>query len=119
MCYEVLEHLQYVNFSKALSEIYRVTDEYAILSLPDATQAYRFEFWIPMLGVFTGLLKLPWVHPQHVFDTDHRWEIGMHGYPLRRIIGDIKKVGFEVVRTYRAFEHPGHRFFKLKKTIKP
>ena len=32
VCYELLEHLQYENFYKALSEIFRVSKSYAILS---------------------------------------------------------------------------------------
>lgn len=39
-CYELLEHLQYENFYKALSEIFRVYKSYAILSLPDASRVY-------------------------------------------------------------------------------
>lgn len=118
-CFEVLEHLPYEDFSKALSEIYRVSDEYAILSVPDASGAHRVEIWIPKLGVFKRLIELPWIKgSKHVFDGEHHWEIGKHSYPLRRIVSDMRKVGFEVEKTFRVFEHPYHRFFKLKKTRK-
>jgi len=115
ICYEVLEHLPYNEFPKSLAEIHRVTNSYVVLSMPDATQAYRFEFWVPGIGVLRGLLKLPWVHPRHTVDPDHHWEIGLPGYKAKKILTDIKKVGFELLRTYRPFEHPGHRFIVLKK----
>jgi SAM-dependent methyltransferase len=118
-CFEVLEHLPYEDFSKALSEIYRVLGEYAILSIPDSTGAHRIEIWIPKLGEFKRLIQLPWVKPQkHVFDGCHHWEIGKDGYSLSRIISDMKRVGFEVEKTFRVFENPYHRFFKLKKAEK-
>ncbi|MCK5766961.1 MAG: methyltransferase domain-containing protein, partial [Candidatus Atribacteria bacterium] len=41
-CYEVLEHLPFENFNKAISEIFRVSKSWAILSLPDVSRAYRF-----------------------------------------------------------------------------
>jgi len=119
VCFEVLEHLPYENFLTALSEIYRVSDEYSILSLPDATRAHRLEIWIPKVGVFKRLIELPWIKaPKHVFDGEHHWEIGKQLYPLKRIISDMKKAGFEVEKTFRVFEHPYHRFIKLKKTRK-
>ena len=115
-CFEVLEHLPYEDFSKALTEIYRVAEEYVILSLPDSTQVQRVEIWIPKLGVFKRLIRLPWAKPlKHIYDGEHHWEIGKDGYLLSRIISDIKRVGFEIEKTFRVFENPYHRFFKMKK----
>lgn len=85
-CYELLEHLTYEDFHRALSEISRVSNSYAILSLPDVNKVYRLYIQIPKIG-----------------------------YPLDRITNNIKKQGFNIERTYRIFEHPYHRFFILKK----
>ena len=49
------------------------------------------------------------------FDGEHYWEIGKAGYPLNRILEDIERAGFNIIKTYRIFEHPYHRFFILKK----
>lgn len=118
-CFEVLEHLPYEDFSKALTEIYRVLGEYAILSMPDCNRSYRFAIQIPKLGEFRKLMKLPRVKPpKHTFGGEHHWEIGKDGYPLSRIISDIKRVGFGVEKTFRLFENPYHRFFKLKRAGK-
>ncbi|AEM78220.1 class I SAM-dependent methyltransferase [Thermoanaerobacter wiegelii] len=115
-CYEVLEHLPYENFKKALSEIFRVSKSYAILSLPDASRVYRLYVHIPRVGIIKKLIPLPRLRPPvHKFDGEHYWEIGKAGYPLNKITKDIESVGFNIVKTYRVFEYPYHRFFALKK----
>ena len=114
--YEVLEHLPYDNVKKALSEIYRVSQKHAIISLPDCTLTYRLCMSIPKIGMINKLIHLPRFRvPQHVFDGEHYWEIGKAGYPLNRIIKNIQRAGVNVKRTYRLFENPYHRFFILEK----
>ncbi len=115
-CYELLEHLPYENIQKALFEIFRVSKSYAILSLPDVGRVYRFNVQIPKLGEIKRLILLPkFKKPVHSFDGEHYWEIGKAGYPLNKVINDIQRAGFEIVKTYRVFEHPYHRFFILRK----
>jgi ubiquinone/menaquinone biosynthesis C-methylase UbiE len=115
-CYEVLEHLPFKDFDKAIAEIYRVSKTYVILSLPDVNRVYRINVHIPKVGIFQKLIPLPRLKaPTHNFDGEHYWEIGKAGYPLNKIISDIQKSGFEVEKTYRIFENPYHRFFILKK----
>jgi len=115
-CYEVLEHLPFENFSKALFEIFRVSKSYAILSLPDASRVYRVYLQIPKIGIFKRLIPLPRLkNPTHKFDGEHYWEIGKAEYPLSKIINEIQKAGFRIEKTYRVFENPYHRFFILRK----
>jgi len=115
-CFEVLEHLPYKYFSEALSEILRVSKKYAVLSMPDATRAYRVLIQIPKIGVLKKLIPLSQLKPpKHKFDGQHYWEIGKAGYPLRRILNDIERVGFRIIKTYRVFEMPYHRFLVLEK----
>jgi len=117
--FQVLEHLPYEDFSAALGEIHRVTKRYAVLSLPDCTRAYRFEIQIPKIGDFKILIPLPRLKtPIHRFDGQHYWEIGKAGYPLRRVLDDIRRSGFRVLKCYRVFEMPYHRFFVLLKENK-
>lgn len=114
--FEVLEHLPYEDAKKALTEIYRVSQKYAILSLPDCTSVYRFCISIPKIGLYNKLIPLPrFKAPKHIFDGEHYWEIGKAGYSLDKIITDIQKTGFEIKKTYRLLENPYHRFIILKK----
>lgn len=115
-CYEVLEHLPFENFKKALAAIFRVSKSYAILSLPDVNRVYRVYVHFPKVGVFKKLIPLPRLkRPIYNFDGEHYWKIGKACYPLSKIICEIQKSGFKIEKTYRLFEHPYHRFFTLKK----
>ncbi len=116
VCYEVLEHLPYNKFNKAISEIYRVSKSHVVLSLPDVNRVYRFNIQIPKIGEIKRLIPLPTLRKSvHSFDGQHYWEIGRAGYPLKKIIEDIECIGFNLERTYRVFEMPYHRFFILKR----
>lgn len=116
VCCEVLEHLPYSEFSKALKEIHRVSRKHVVLSLPDVTTVYRINIELPRIRPIKKLI----VHPfhrlaQHAFDGYHYWEIGEMGYPLKKVKIDIISLGFNVIKTYRVFESYYHRFFLLKK----
>jgi len=97
-CFEVLEHLPYEHFEKALSEIFRVAKKRAVISLPNA-------------GAFGKPNK------EHIFNGSHYWEINKIGFELEKIIATIKKIGynydFELVENYRISEYIYHHFFVL------
>jgi len=116
-CYEVLEHLPYENFRDALKELYRVSKSYVILSLPDRSgRAYKFHVQIPKLGELKRLITIPRLKPiEWKFDGEHYWEIGVSGYCIKKIISQIERSHFLIVKNYRVFEFPYHRFFLLEK----
>ena len=115
-CYEVLEHLPYGEFSKALKEIYRVSRKHAVLSLPDVTTVYRVNIELSRIKPIKILIPFPFTRPKHhEFGGEHYFEIGKIGYPLKKIESDIEKSGFKIVTTYRVFEFIYHRFFILEK----
>jgi 2-polyprenyl-3-methyl-5-hydroxy-6-metoxy-1,4-benzoquinol methylase len=89
-CYEVLEHLSYENFNKALREIYRVCSHYTMVSLPDRNRVYRFNLQILKLGEIKKLISLSRLKKKtHNFDGQHYWEIGKKEYLLSKIMSDI------------------------------
>jgi predicted SAM-dependent methyltransferase len=115
-CYEVLEHLTYKEFRKALSEIYRTTKYNAVLSIPDSRPVYKMYLDIPFVTIIRKLIPIPRMKkPVHKFDGEHHWEIGKKGYPISRIKKDIQRSGFKIINNYSLFENPYHRFFTLKK----
>jgi SAM-dependent methyltransferase len=115
-CFEVLEHLPYEQFYPSLREIHRVSKKYAVLSLPDANLVYPLHILVPKIGEIRKLIRLPRLKtPRHVFDGQHYWEIGKAGYNLKRIMKDIERAGFRLIKTYRIFEGPYYRFFVFKK----
>jgi len=56
-CFEVLEHLPYSDFKKALKEIRRVSKKHVILSLPDHTYVYRFDIELPRSNLSKNLSR--------------------------------------------------------------
>jgi len=117
-CFELLEHLPYQDFFTALKEINRVTQRYALLSLPDCSRSLRMFLHLPVLGSLKFIIPfLPKLKAsRHDFDGQHYWEIGKASYPLTKIQRDIKSCGFTINRSYRVFEAPWYRFFILEKS---
>ncbi len=115
ICFEVLEHLPYFYFEKALLEINRICKSYAVISLPDSSYYLGFSIKFP-LTIPSPLFSFPkTIHRKLDSGSAHHWEIGRNGYPLHKIKDDIKKSGFSIKKTYRVFENPFHRMFLLKK----
>ena len=114
--YEILEHMPYEKSLQGLGELRRVSSCWVIISLPDASPFLRFEFPIPKVKKVQLLFTIPfhfWCKSPYA--KSHEWEIGIQGYPLGRIKSDIQKTGLTLVRTYRVYENPYHRFFILRK----
>lgn len=116
LCAEVLEHLPFTNFVKALREICKVTRNSAIITLPHFS----------LTNLYLGIKILPFItqkelsfkvdYPfKHKFDGEHYWEIGKRGYPLNRIKREIIKSGFLIQKMYYPKENPRHHFFVLTK----
>lgn len=115
-CYEVLEHIPYENVKIALEELKRVSKKYVLVSVPDVSRVYRYSLQIPKLGEIQNLIAIPrFKKLEHQFDGEHYWEIGKKNYSLERIITDLEKTGLNLVKTFRVFEKPYHRFFLLDK----
>jgi len=125
--FEVLEHIPFKNVEEALNELYRVSNSYVIISVPDV-RAYlktnlEFTFFLKhkKLLVFplnqlifkSGLNKLIGGREEPEASS-HYWEIGRKNYPLKRIKRKIKKANFEILKDYRIYELH-HHFFLLKK----
>lgn len=116
VCFEVLEHIPYTEFSKILTEINRVSSSYAIISLPDASHYYRIFLQIPKFGEFRKIIPIPSLKKRiQKFDGEHYWELGKSGFSLGNVIDTIETQNFSIEKTYRLFENPHHRFFILKK----
>lgn len=117
MACEILEHIPYTEALAAFREIRRVASRSAVISLPDATRVLRIEFPIPKFGKIRKLIVIPKLFPpaHKLTAHGHRWEIGKKDFPLSRVKRDIEATGFTILKTYRVFENPYHRFFVLEK----
>ncbi len=112
---EILEHIPFEDFSKALGEIHRVTKKYAVISLPHWGSVIAGMLKIPFFSWLRFVYKLPGRKVHTLDENGHYWEIGTKGFPLSRITQSMKKAGFEIVSDYCIVEYPYHHFFILKK----
>ena len=116
MCCEVLEHLPFEKFDRALRELHRVSRSHVMITLPQCTPVARL-----CVPVFSALgrklvIPLPSLRARRKPQCDeHFWEIGLKGYPLKRIVSAIEAAGFSVIKTRRIWENPYHRMFVLRK----
>jgi len=112
LCCQVLEHLPYSDFSIALRNLYSITKKYLIITLAYTSKGTFkpyfkiniFPFFKPMacIKIFNFFPK------EHIFNGQHYWEIGKKGYKLKRILKDIRKNGFRLIKSYPIFENPYH-----------
>lgn len=114
LCAQVLEHLPYEDFPKALLEIKRVVRSSVVISLPHFGPAIKFCLKLPLFPPTKFMIKLPYPK-RHVFKGEHHWEIGKKGYPERKIKFAMENAGFTIDKDYIVFENPLHHFFILKK----
>jgi len=113
-CFELLEHLPYTSFLLVLKELNRVAKSNVILSLPDVTTVYRVYIELPRIRPIKIMIRHPIPRPSiHCYDGQHYWEIGKKNFPLKKIENEIILSGFKIIKTYRIFEYPYHRFFLL------
>lgn len=118
MC-QVLEHLPFEQFERALSELYRVTRSGAVISLPDVTRYGFLSGKLPRIPEFTWNFVLPRLRQVEVtserFERDgHYWEIGTRGTPLKRIRAAILAAGWKIHSDWRVPELRWHHFFRLE-----
>ena len=115
--FQVLEHLEFSHFQRALRELSRVSRGPIIISLPDSRVVYPWTFQLPKRVRLTFHIKKPRLWPpKHVFDGQHYWEIGKRGYAETQVRAEIKRAGLKVVRSYRIPENPYHHMYVLLRT---
>jgi len=113
LCAEVLEHLPFKNFEKALLELKRVSKKYLVLSLPHFGPPLKISFKIPFIKEIKIAFKIPY-HPKHKSGGVHYWEIGKKGCSPKKIRNIIKKY-FKIRKEFIPFESQYHHFYILEK----
>ena len=111
--FEILEHLPFSSFDKAVSELFRVSKSFVIISLPHFGPPITFDFKFPLLSRIKFAFKIPF-YKKHTFNGQHYWEIGKRGYSAKRIKSVLRAYG-NLVSEFVPFENQYHHFFILKK----
>lgn len=115
LCCQVLEHLPVESSLAALREFRRVAARNVVISLPDVTPVARLVLPVPGRWITERLLPAWWRRaPRRVTNPrEHHWEIGIRGFPLRRLLGMLEQAELTLIRRYRVPQNPFHHFFEL------
>ncbi len=117
--FEVLEHLPFEDFPKALREIARVSKGRVFVSLPYRNVA--FEFLVKFPGIRT-LIKRPWLHfiikwpikfLGFEYSKQHYWEIDT--VTTKRVVEDVISQFFTIDRRAHVVFDPYRYFIDLTK----
>ena len=118
--FEVLEHLPFEDFPKALAELKRVTSKYAIISLPYKSTGFELALKFPgVRTLFKRLFldiffRIPLKFGGIKVSGQHYWEIDARHYRLSRVRAEIAK-HFKIAKEVRPTLNHYHYFFVLEK----
>lgn len=110
--FQVLEHIEFSDFEKALLEMKRVSRKYVFISLPHFGPSIEFLMKIPFIPRVRFALKIPF-YKKHSFQGQHYWEVGKMGYSAKKIRLILDK-HFKFIDEYVPFENQYHRFYILR-----
>lgn len=121
VCCQVLEHLPFESFVPALREMYRVTKNHLVLSLPDLRFFWGFRIKGPLINIafqlnFPRFFARP-SHEKRLNDTGHHWEIELKQTPFRKVKKAIRDSGWVIDKITRVYDRSYHTFFYLSKRI--
>ena len=118
--YQVLEHLPFEDFEIALSELYRVSKKYVVISLPVSATNFEFILKFPLLNkifhknYFDLFFRIPYFFRKHKFDGQHYWELGSKGCSFNNVRKKLNKK-FKILKELRPVLNSYHYFFVLEK----
>jgi len=113
LCCQVLEHLPWEDFRKAMQNISEVAKTTIILSFPHVSRYYYLYFNLPKIRNRKITFDFPLNVPMK-FDGEHYWEIGK-GVTERDILSIFKDISLKIEKSYRIPEHMYHHLYCLSK----
>lgn len=117
---EVLEHIPWKDFNKAISELFRVSKKNVIISIPYFSMNFELAIIIPMINtifrksILNIFFRIPYFHPTKNLFEQHYWEIGRKGSLLGDVRRNLQKY-FIIKEEIRPILNPKHYFFVLEK----
>jgi 2-polyprenyl-3-methyl-5-hydroxy-6-metoxy-1,4-benzoquinol methylase len=110
--FQVLEHLPFKEFEKALQKLKKHSKKYVLISLPDRRPIFLFRLKVPFIKLISIHFKFPY-YRKVVFRGQHYWEIGGKETRPRKVLKIINR-HFLIVRKYHVPFNPHHYLFVLK-----
>lgn len=95
--FEVLEHLPFDKFEKALKEMKRVSKKTILFSVPYKAFKLHLAFkFLPYIPIKKFEINIPYFFMRHEFDGQHYWEAGKRNYSVKKIKNKIKRCGLNI-----------------------
>jgi len=119
LAFEILEHIPFSDFPKALLELSRVSRKYVIISIPISSiyLECRIKFKFPWGNSKSKYWKVQ--SPNFLSNKIgklHKWELNTKGYSKKRIRTIIQKCNLEIIEEFEPYFNKYHHFFIMKKT---
>lgn len=115
LCCQVLEHLPFDDFPRALAELKRVTRDKILISIPYASRASYCQYKLPGGRRNSWVLHFPCLPPKGEMAAGHLWEQGRRGYSKRKIKETIVAAGLRIQSEFTPVESPGNQYFLMTK----
>lgn len=118
--FQVLEHMEYKDAQRALSEFCRVTKKYVVISVPHSDLFFEVIIKFPLIMTFFKKdffrLKfcLPFSTKIKESENNHFWEIGRKNYSLRNFKKKLEDK-YNIKKEFRPIVNSSHHFFILEK----
>jgi hypothetical protein len=113
VCFEVLEHISFEFFPGILRSFSSIAGKFVIISLPyNHRNLVKLELKLPRLKPLLIHWDMMARWTSKPISDDHEWEIGMKGFPPKRIRDAILE-SFSIDKEYRDQRVSYHNFFVL------
>jgi hypothetical protein len=114
--FQVLEHLPYEQSEQALKKLALITKRFLVISIPyNATfLALQIKYSYIHRSRYL-LLNVPKFWSTKSVCNEHYWEMGLKGYPKKRILDSVAKAGLTIKQEFTDPIHPYHYFLVLEK----
>ena len=119
MACQILEHIPFEDFEKALTEIKRVSKKYVIISLPYRLTYFEMIFKFPFIRTlfkrdfFDFTIKKAIKFSGFEKSGQHYWEIDQKQYKLKDVRNKINKY-FKILNEFSPILNKYHYFFILE-----
>lgn len=122
---EVLEHIPWKDFNKAIFELYKISNKNVIISIPKMSADFEIIMKFPYVG---KIIKKPFIRllfqipsrfiPKKIkMCEEHYWELERKNYSISKIRNSIKKY-FKIKNELNPVLNSNHHFFILEKNKK-
>jgi ubiquinone/menaquinone biosynthesis C-methylase UbiE len=113
VCAQVLEHMPWEEFPRALRELHRVARRWALVTLPQSGKPLALVVTLPKLGTLAYATRTPSLR-RYRFDGQHYWQVGSRGTRQRAVRARLAPL-FDIKPEYTLPDFAYHRFYLLAK----